>query len=132
MSTISEHLEQARINEAVLSFLPPNQHDWRITVQVYAGLHYISAIALRLGAPRPQNHGERCLGPITAPHGPGRFEYLSRVRISPPVRRAFDRLFYFSLAARYDCIPVVELEEDDERALKALALVREYVLGLLN
>jgi hypothetical protein len=119
VSTVPEHLEQARINEAVLNFLPENQHDWRITVQFYAGLHYISAVALRLGAPRPQNHGER-------------FEYLSRVRIPPPVRRAFDRLFYFSLAARYDCISVLELDEDDERATQALTLIREYVLGLLN
>ena len=117
--TLEQRLNQAELNWQYLKTVDTGHPDWGITVKFYTGMHYITAVAIRLGAPSPHSHGER-------------FEYLERVRIPREVRKAFSLLYENSLTARYKCEPFDLLFELNDLATDALDTVRNYARKLLQ
>jgi hypothetical protein len=116
---LEERIRQAETNWAFSLNIPLEQPDWGITVKFYSALHYLTAAAVRLGAPNPQSHTER-------------FDYLSRVRIPRDIRLAFNELFENALTSRYDCEPLEQLKHADLRATDALERIRSYARGILQ
>ena len=91
MSSVDEHLRQARHNDQVATAITAAAPDWAAVVYFYAAMHYVEAYAARMQQPHDLSHEER-----------RRLVY--RTKELRPVQGEYRKLYEYSVAARYQCL----------------------------
>ena len=95
-----EHIEQARHNAGLVSYLeeniPDSFHDWKVTICFYEALHWVRAFLCTQGIGSSDNHNHtlNCINPRAREKPPKHVPM-------PTVYPAYFRMYQLSKAARY-------------------------------
>lgn len=118
MLEVSEHLTQSLHNETFSADFNQTQYaDWAVTVRFYTAAHLVRAWLIGRRAPKSKLKTHVDIA-----------EQLKNFRLDPNLDKAYRKLSDLSREARYDCLPVAELEECVGEAQVLLEQIRNGLM----